>query len=182
MRRTTLSTLAVGVAAALSLVLAGCSSSGGSSTHSPTATSSATTSVSSTPSSINSQPDAATLAAVTNVYNVFFDPKSTDAQVENSVQNGAALTGAVANDNHSQYQGHSGVKVLKVQMLSPLVAKVTFQVSLDGQVILPNASGYAVKEGGSWKLAATTFCQLINLEGYKTDLCKDPKETAFPTQ
>jgi hypothetical protein len=181
MRRTTLSTLAVGVAAALSLVLAGCSSSGGSSTNSPTATT-GSPSVSSTPSSISSEPDAATLAAVTNAYNVFFDPKSTDAQVENSVQNGAALTGAVANDNHSQYQGHSGVKVTKVQMLSPLVAKVTFDVSLDGQVILPNASGYAVKEGGSWKLAATTFCQLINIEGYKTDLCKDPKETAFPTQ
>jgi hypothetical protein len=139
-------------------------------------------SASSTPSSVNSTPDAATLAAVTDVYNTFFDPKSTDAEVENSVQNGAALTGAVANVNHSQYQGHSGVKVTKVEMQSPVVAKVTFDVSLDGQVILPNASGYAVKIGGDWKLAATTFCQLLTIEGTKTDLCKDPKETAFPTE
>jgi hypothetical protein len=130
---------------------------------------------------VNPTPDAATLAAVTAAYNTFFDPKSTDAQVTNSVQNGDALTGAVGNVDMSQYQGHSGVKVTKVVMQSPNVAKVTFDVSLDGQVILPNASGYAVKVGGDWKLAATTFCQLLTIEGTSTPLCKDPKETSFPT-
>jgi hypothetical protein len=132
-------------------------------------------------SSVNPTPDAATVAAITAAYDTFFAPNSTDAEVANAVQNGEALTAPLSSQNYSQYQGHTAVKVTKVEMQSPVVAHVTFDVSLDGQLILPGAKGYAVRENGSWKLAATTFCQLLTLEGTKSNLCKDPKETALPT-
>jgi hypothetical protein len=67
-------------------------------------------------------------------------------------------------------------------MQSAHVAKVTFTVTIDGSPMLPGASGYAVNDAGSWKMAATTFCELVTLEGTAPESCKDPKQTALPTE
>jgi hypothetical protein len=163
--------LRLAAAAALPLVLAACGSS----------SSSSAASISTPPSPAATSANPEVVAGVTGAYEQFFDPKSTDQQVRDAVQNGQKLADAVSQADHSSYQGHAGVKVTDVEMQSPIVAKVTFTVTLDDKPILPNASGYAVLDGGTWKMAATTFCQLLQVEGDAPALCADASATAFPT-
>lgn len=125
--------------------------------------------------------DTATVAAVTKAYETFFAPESTAAQVESVVQNGAQFRDAILAEGDSQYTGTSGVKIDKVTLQSTDVARVTFSVTSNGAVVLPGASGYAVRIGGSWKLAATTFCQLLTLQGTAPAACKQASATALPS-
>lgn len=155
----------------LTVVLAACDSSGRSGTSSPPA------------SAAGSSADASIVAAVTKAYETFFAPDSTDQQIADSVQNGETLVVPAQAQDQSKYQGKSGVTLSSVTMQSPIVAKVIFTVTIDGSPMLPNASGYAVRDAGSWKMAATTFCDLVMLEDMKTapKACSDPAQTAFPT-
>jgi hypothetical protein len=50
----------------------------------------------------------------------------------------------------------------------------------NGKPALPGASGLAVRQGGKWKVAAQTFCQLLTLQGDAPHACNDPKITAVP--
>ena len=139
---------------------------------------------SSTPAPVGSSPDATTLAAITKAYDTFFAPDSSDQQIADSVQNGQELVVPEQAQDQSKYQGKSGVVVNSVTMQSGTVAKVTFTVTIDGSPMLPNAPGYAVQDGGTWKIAATTFCQLVTLENINTvpKGCTDPAQTAFPSE
>jgi len=56
---------------------------------------------------------------------------------------------------------------------------VTFTIA-SGGVKLPNTHGYAVKEGSQWKVAAQTFCNLLQLQGNSPTICKDSSVTALP--
>ena len=51
---------------------------------------------------------------------------------------------------------------------------------LADEPLLPDADGYAVRINGSWKVAATTFCSLLTLQGDSAPACKDPSVTALP--
>jgi hypothetical protein len=64
---------------------------------------------------------------------------------------------------------------------NPNVAKTTFTLVSGGKPLLPGATGYAVKEGGTWKVAATTFCQLLSLQQAAPAQCHDASITAFPS-
>jgi len=162
------------VVTSCAVVLAACGSSSGASPGGSDASSSIGPTVA-------SSPDAATVAAVTQAYQTFFAPASTAAQVEGAIQNGARFHDAIAAEGSSKYTGTSGVKVEKVVVQSPDVAHVTFSVTSNGSVVLPGASGYAVRVDGSWKLAATTFCQLLTLEGTAPATCRQAAATALPS-
>lgn len=152
------------------MVLAACSSGGHAGTPTASPSSAASSSV-----------DAATRAAVRKAYETFFAPDSTADQVETVVQNGAQFHDVIAAEGSSQYSGTSGVKIDKVTLQSADLAHVTFSVTSNGAVVLPGASGYAVHVGESWKLAATTFCQLLTLEGTAPATCKQAAATALPS-
>lgn len=166
-------------AAGVTVVLAACGSSGDAGGDATTASPAQTTpSSASTPSTA----DEVTVAAVTKAYQTFFASDSTAEQVEAAIQNGTRFHDTIAAEGSSKYSGTSGVKVTAVTLQSPDVAHVTFSVTSNGAVVLPGASGYAVRSGdGTWQVAAATFCQLLTLEGTAPAACKQAAATALPS-
>jgi hypothetical protein len=76
----------------------------------------------------------------------------------------------------SRFPGAStaSAKVTKVTVTSPTQAKVTYSILLAGTPVLPNQSGVAVLEGGTWKVGDASFCALLTLEnsGKPMAVCK----------
>ena len=124
--------------------------------------------------------DATTKSAVTKAFTDFFDSKSTAAQSQDALQAGDQFTAVLAQQGTQSYAQKSAATVQSVHLISPDTAKVVFTVTVGGQPLLPDAPGYAVRIDGKWKVAATTFCSLLTLEGDKADACKDPTVTALP--
>ena len=52
-----------------------------------------------------------------------------------------------------------------VSFTSPTTATVTYSLSFQGTVVEPNATGKAVLQDGTWKVADTTLCGLVALTG-----------------
>lgn len=163
-------------------VLSACGSSGGSTgTTASSAPSSGPSPVSTVATTGAGTPaDATTKAAVTKAFSDFFDSKSTTAQSQNALQAGDQFTAVLTQQGTQSYAKKSAATVASVRLISPNTAKVVFTVTVGGQPLLPDAPGYAVRIDGSWKVAATTFCSLLTLEGDKADACKDPAVTALP--
>jgi hypothetical protein len=64
----------------------------------------------------------------------------------------------------SSLASSASAKVTKVTVTSPTQAKVTYDVLLGGSPALSGQSGVAVKQGGTWKVGAASFCGLLKLE------------------
>lgn len=169
------------------IALAGCSSSGqggsSSSSSTPVSTPAASTSAASTSaatSGAGTPADAVTTKAVTTAYETFFDIKATTAQTVTVLQHGSAFSPTLAGQAKAAAAQKLAATVSKVNLASPNVADVTFTLTSNGSPLLPNTHGKAVREGGTWKVAAETFCALLGLQGTPPAVCKDPKMTALP--
>lgn len=180
-RRLVPRTAAVGVAAVLLTATAAC---GGSSkpsasgtatttaTTATTATSPATTSpttattpaTGTTGAAAPADPAAAT-AQIKQNWEAFFDPKTSVSDKEKFLQNGKVLApllqGFAADPRVSQVSA----TVTDVKFTSDTTATVTYSLSLAGTVVEPNATGKAVLEDGTWKVADSTLCGLVALTG-----------------
>jgi len=172
------------LAAGIALVAA-CSSGGGGSTGASSTSSSGVSSPASPAATVattgaGTPADAATLTAITRAFTDFFDYQSTAAQSQNALQDGDQFTAVLASQGKSSYAQKSAASVKSANLISPDTAKVIFTVSVGGQALLPDAPGYAVRIDGSWKVAATTFCSLLTLEGEKSGACSNPAVTALP--
>jgi len=176
------------LALALIIALAGCSSSakkhdsspGGAGTGSgstPTQTSSSDPS--GTPAGSGTPADAATKLAVTKAFTTFFGDVGTVAQSEAVLQHGAMFADALEEQSKGAYAQKSSASVSDVRVSGDL-AYVTFTISSNGTALLPNTKGYAVRDAGTWKVAAQTFCTLLQLEGSPPAACKDSTITALP--
>jgi hypothetical protein len=124
--------------------------------------------------------DAPTLAAISKAYATFFSSTSTTAQSQSVLQHGEKFTQALEEQAKSSYARTASAKVDAARLTSPNVAAVTFTVLSNGTALLPGASGYAVRTGGRWQVAAQTFCGLLALQGGAPDACHDPAITALP--
>lgn len=173
-------TLAAGVAVAALMAVSACG--GGSSTPSsatsntttattaPSTTS--TTSTTSPPSTSQStsgasapaDPAAAT-AEIKQNWQLFFDPKTAVADKEKYLQNGAVLAPLLQAFAADPRVGQVSSTVSSVSFTSPTTATVTYSLSLQGTVVEPNATGKAVLQDGTWKVADTTLCGLVALTG-----------------
>jgi hypothetical protein len=51
-----------------------------------------------------------------------------------------------------------------VTLISPTQAKVIYTILFAGTPALPNASGVAVLQGGTWKVGDVSFCGLLTVE------------------
>jgi hypothetical protein len=167
------------------VLTAGCSSSGGggagqhsssdtTAASSPSAVATAATTGAGTPA------DSATKAAITKAFQDFFDYQSTPAQSRDALQDGDMFTAVLDQQGTQSYAQKSAATVKSVNLISANTAKVVFSVLVGGQPLLPDAPGFAVRIGGQWKVAATTFCNLLKLEGDKADACQNPAVTALP--
>lgn len=161
--------LAVAILAIGVLATACGGSSGQPASHSPSPTAAS-----------GSPAPAATRAAISKAYAALFGTKSSLTQSVNSLQHGQSFRSEIVAESKKPAAKGSGAKVTAVTMRSADVAKVTFTIYSKGNPALPNASGFAVRENGTWKVAAQTFCQLLTLQGNAPSACKDPKITALP--
>ena len=169
--------LAVGSAVIVAaLIVAGCSGGGSHPAKSPGGGSHPAKSPSRKPTSA----PPATKAAIGKAYAAVFGTKSTLAESVASLQNGSALKAIVVAESKKPAAKGSGARVTAVSLRSSNVAKVTFTIYSQGTPALPNARGFAVQQGGKWKVAAQTFCSLLSLQGSTPKPCTDPKITALP--
>jgi len=155
--------LAVLVALPVALATAcGGSSSGGS----PAASGSAQPTSVSPPAETSAPADpAAAIAEITKNWETFFNYKTPQAQLYPLLEGGQALAPAIKTAQKEQQQTHLKqlVKVKSVVFTSNMKATVNYSLSNGTHVLLPNSSGVAVYEDGTWKVSKITFCSLIQL-------------------
>jgi hypothetical protein len=154
--------------AGLALTVTGCSSS----KSNPQTSSSA-------PSSSMSVADQQ--AAITTVWQRFFDASVPTALKPAMLQNGPLFIPAIKQQSSTDYAKHSTVKVSGVTIVSPQRAAVEYSILYNGSPVVSNQSGWAVNDGGTWKVSATTFCNLVSLSGKTPAPCLVTKTTALPT-
>jgi hypothetical protein len=179
------------------LTLAGCSSSGGSSSPPSSAAPASSAAASSAPASSpavsssaavsapaqsgGATADGSTTTAVRTAYVTFFNSKTALATSQTFLQHGAVFKAALATQAKSPAAKGLSATVSKVVLQSPDLANVTFTLLGSGKPLLPDTPGYAVKEDGSWKVAAGTFCALLTLESAAPKACSDSAITALPS-
>lgn len=181
--------VSLAAAALATVALAACSSSkpsgsssGSSSPHSTAATSTGTPSSmsSSTPSGAPSSADAATVAAITHAYQTFFAPGTSLQTSMGLLQNGAAFKATLDQQGNSSFAKKASASVADISLVSADTAKLKYTISVGGQPMLKDQTGYAVREGGTWKIADYTFCGLMTLQGTAPAACKTPAATTPP--
>jgi hypothetical protein len=171
-----------GLTVAVVLAAAGCSSSkkaaGSSTTKHTAATTAAGTG---TPSGTGTPADAATKALVATAYTTFFDPKASATTTEAALQHGPAFAATLDEAAKSSQAQGIGATVSAVNLVRADVAYVTFTLTNGGSALLTDSPGYAVRENGTWKVAAQTFCNLLQLQNLAPATCKDASITALPS-
>jgi hypothetical protein len=172
-------TLAAGVAVAALMAASACGGSSSKSSSSSTSSTSTTTtsSPSSPPSTTPSTSPtgtsnatgpadaAAATAQIKQNWQMFFDPKTTIANKEKYLENGTALASLLQGFAADPRVGQVAATVSNVAFTSPTTATVTYALSLQGTVVEPNATGKAVLQNGTWKVADATLCGLVALTG-----------------
>jgi hypothetical protein len=145
---------------ALGTSVAACGSSGSSSSTSSTPGTSATSGAS--PSAAGSGGSA--VAEITANWTAFFDPKTPVAKRLSLLQDGQMFASVIRAQAGGGLQSSASAQVSKVTLTSPTQAKVTYSIVVAGTPALPNQSGVAVLQGGTWKVGLASFCSLLTLE------------------
>ncbi|MFC9790252.1 hypothetical protein [Rhodococcus sp. NPDC127528] len=158
---------AVGFGVVLALTAIGCGGSNESTTSGTTPTSAAAGS------------DAH--AAVTDAFVVFFSGDTAAAQKITMVQNGQAFADTIDAQAGSPIAKGTTATVSTVDLDAPGHATVTYTVLMDGKPVLPDQTGEAVEVDGNWKVAQSTFCALLTLEGSPPPVCAAPTTAAAPS-
>ena len=104
-----------------------------------------------------------TKAAITANWERFFLPTTSIADRVALLENGATLQQALEQRAKDPLQQQASATVKTVELTAPDRATVTYDVSLNGTVALPDAQGTAVLQDGMWKVGAESFCALIVL-------------------
>ncbi|MFF5160459.1 hypothetical protein ACFY3N_30255 [Streptomyces sp. NPDC000348] len=95
----------------------------------------------------------------------FFDPQTPLDEKKKLLQNGELLGPVLEAFSGDERVGQVQAKVTDVTFTSPTEADVTFVVTLKGATALPDASGVAVEDDGTWKVSVKSLCALVQLSG-----------------
>ncbi|MGW2048197.1 hypothetical protein ACWCPF_23890 [Streptomyces sp. NPDC001858] len=157
---------ATALAAALVLLLgpalAACSdddAGGGTGTPSAPATTSA-------PAATNAPADpAAAEREIRQNWEKFFDPATSSEDRQDVLEHGELMGPVLDVFSGDQRGDQVAAKVEKVEFTTPTEATVTYTLTLDGATALPDASGTAVEDDGTWKVSVNSLCALVKLSG-----------------
>jgi len=152
---------------ALGTSVAACGSSGSTSSSTPGSGASSTSTPA--PSATNTSSSALAtggnaVAEITANWTAFFDPKTSVDKRISLLQNGQTFASIIRAQAGSSLASSSSAKVKKVTVTSETKASVTYDILLAGTPVLPNQSGVAVLQGGTWKVGDVSFCGLLTLE------------------
>ncbi|MEY9990219.1 hypothetical protein ABIE67_002251 [Streptomyces sp. V4I8] len=95
----------------------------------------------------------------------FFDPATSTEEKQAVLENGDRMGPVLQAFSGDERGGQVQAKVSKVEFTSPTEANVTYDLTLKGATALPNASGSAVEQDGTWKVSVKTLCALVQLSG-----------------
>jgi hypothetical protein len=99
----------------------------------------------------------------------FFSAKTPTAKRISLLQDGQAFAKVIRSQAGSGLASQASAKVTKVTLVSSKQAKVGYSILVSGQPALPNQTGVAVLQGGTWKVGVASFCGLLTVEnGGKT--------------
>jgi hypothetical protein len=161
---------------ALAATMAACSSSGSSTTASPSSAPPSSSAVSS-PADSGSTPSLGSTAGaaagdakaqITSNWEAFFDGKTSAAKKISLLQNGQKFASVINAQAGSGLAASAGAKVTAVTVISPAMATVKYDITLNGTTALANQTGTAVYEDGRWKVGDVSFCQLLKIENAGT--------------
>jgi len=160
---------------ALAATIAACSSSSSPATASPSSvapTSSAASSPATGSSATASSPGQAASgnakAQITSNWEAFFNGQTSAAKKIALLENGQKFASVINAQAGSGLAGSAGAKVTAVVVNSPTKATVSYDITLSGATALPNQTGTAVYQNGTWKVGDVSFCQLLKLENAGT--------------
>ncbi|MFC4505392.1 MULTISPECIES: hypothetical protein [Streptomyces] len=156
--------LAAALVLALAPALVACSDDdgdGGGGSATPTVT---TASTASSASTAPADPAAAERQIRQN-WETFFDPAASTEDKLAVLENGDRMAPVLKAFGGDQRGGKVAAQVEKVEFTKPAEATVTYSLTLDGATALPNASGTAVEQDGTWKVSVNTLCALVRLSG-----------------
>jgi hypothetical protein len=161
-------TLAPTLALALALTVAACSSSSStpaatSSSSPPAASSPAATGSSAAPSSPGAGSSAAAVAQITANWEKFFNSSTPTAERVALLQNGSKFASAITALSKLPLASGIGSKVTAVVVNSPTSATVSYDITAAGSTLLPNQTGVAVYQDGTWKVGDASLCALFKL-------------------
>lgn len=139
----------------------GIAACGGSSNNSGTSSSPATSAPATSASAAASGSAAAT---ITHNWEKFFNAKTPEAQRVALLQNGSAFASVIKAQAGSGLAATASAKVSKVIVTSSSQATVKYSILVSGATALPNQTGVAVLQGGTWKVGLASFCGLLTLE------------------
>ncbi|NKY42688.1 hypothetical protein HGB45_04710 [Nocardia cerradoensis] len=160
-----------GIAVIAAATVTGCSDDKSDNASSTTTTAAAATTSAAAPAAGSSAADPATTKAVTDAYVLFFDAKQPADKRAAAVEKGDVFAPVLAAQaGNPQAQGTSAT-VSKVTTVDADHADVTYTLLMGGNPVLPDQAGQAVQENGQWKVAATTFCALLKLQGGTAPAC-----------
>jgi hypothetical protein len=161
-------TLAPTLAVVLALTVAACSSSSSTSAATSPSTSSAPAASSPASSAAASSPStggsSAAVAQITANWEAFFDGKTSAAKKITLLQNGEKFASVINAQAGSSIATGAGAKVTAVVVNSATSATVSYGITLNGASALPNQTGTAVYQDGTWKVGDVSFCELLKLE------------------
>ncbi|MFC5662260.1 hypothetical protein ACFP3U_04595 [Kitasatospora misakiensis] len=161
------------VSALLALLLAGtaaaCSSTSNSSAGSsasasasaPASASAATSSASASAGATAPADPATAKTEITTNWQKFFDPTTPIPEKASLLQNGDVLLPVLEGFAQDPRVGQVKARVTDVSFTSPTEATVTYELSLQGTVIEPAATGKAVLDNGVWKVSRSSLCGLL---------------------
>ncbi|CAM5687897.1 hypothetical protein [Streptomyces griseomycini] len=95
----------------------------------------------------------------------FFAPQTSLDEKKALLENGRMLGPVLEAFSGDERIRQVEAKVTDVTFTSPTEADVTFALTLRGATVLPDASGTAVEEDGTWKVSARSLCALARLSG-----------------
>ncbi|GAB7107386.1 hypothetical protein JCM4814A_57000 [Streptomyces phaeofaciens JCM 4814] len=95
----------------------------------------------------------------------FFDPATSTADKQAVLENGERMGPVLQAFGGDRRGGQVAAQVQQVEFTGPTRATVTYTLTLDGATALPDASGTAVEQDGSWKVSVSTLCALVQLSG-----------------
>ena len=107
---------------------------------------------------------AAARAAVTSVWEEFFNARTPTRRRVVLLQNGPAFGQVLATQARLPVAAAATARVSRVVVQAPGRARVTYTILASGQPVLSNQAGVAVYSGGTWKVGQASFCQLLVLE------------------
>jgi hypothetical protein len=106
------------------------------------------------------------VAAVTAAWQTFFSGAVPIPRRLTLLQDGQQFASFVRSEARTSVGSlvlQASAKVSSVKLQPPGQASVTYTILLSGSPLEKNLHGTAVYTGGSWKVAVTTFCDLLRL-------------------